>query len=210
VEIRLSFNHTAGYGRVVPKWTGRSRPSDPRPDPFQVLGLAGDATLDEIEVARRTLAKSAHPDAGGSVAEMQRINAAADEAALVIAARQSVPETPPPSATGPQLQWRIDHPSFTIEALPAEGFEALLVVAGWMGETIDDDPPYRLDVELGDPFHGWCRLELMPDAGATTVSLALVTERGVDGPDVEAVRDAWIAGLNSLDWAAIGDSRLQP
>jgi hypothetical protein len=79
-----------------------------------------------------------------------------------------------------------------------------------MGETIDDDPPYRLDVELGDPFRGWCRLELLPDAGATTVSMALVTDRGAAGPDLEVVRDAWIAGLNSLDWAAIGDSRLQP
>ena len=223
MEIPARFNHTGthldrtlGYGRAVGKRT-RRRPSAPtRTDPFEVLGLRRDSTLLEIETARRALAKSAHPDVGGSVPEMQRINAAADEAARIVAGRQPEPhpthQSPPRPAEPPgrPLQWRIDHPSFTIEALPAEAFEALFVVAGWMGETIDDDPPYRIDVELGDPFRGWCRLELMPDAGATTVSLALVTERGVEVPDVEAVRDAWIDGLNSLDWEAIGDFPRRP
>jgi hypothetical protein len=200
----------------VGKRTRRRAPSQPRPDPFEVLGLGTDSTVDEIETARRALAKSAHPDVGGSVPEMQRINAAADEAARIVTNREAAPEPhrqPPPrrpEPSGPALQWRIDHPSFTIEALPAEAFEALFVVASWIGETIDDDPPYRLDVELGDPFRGWCRLELVPDAGATSVSLALVTERGGEVPDVESVRDAWIDGLNSLDWGAIGDSRRRP
>jgi hypothetical protein len=200
-------------------------------DPFAVLGLPQGSTVEDVEIARRTLAKSAHPDAGGSVRDMQRINAAADEAARIAGVRATAPAAPgahPPTAapatpapataapqTGAPLHWRVDHPSFTVEALPAESFEALLVVASWLGETIDDDPPYRLDVELAEPVACWCRLELLPDAGATTVGLTIGSElggseQGVTGDDVDAVRDAWIAALNSLDWGAIGDSPQRP
>lgn len=188
-------------------------------DPLAVLGLPPGASVDAIENARRTLAKSAHPDVGGSVRQMQLINAAADEAARRATASSAVPPvkpaqptgaapTPPPS--GPGVHWRVDHPSFTVEALPAEAFEALYVVASWLGETIDDDPPYRLDVELAEPVTCWCRLELLPDAGATTVGLTIGSERGVTAADIDTVRDAWVAGLNSLDWEEIGDSRRRP
>lgn len=195
--------------------SSRSTPApDARvPDPFGVLGLTPAATLAEVDEARRSLAKSAHPDVGGSVVEMQRINAAADAATRLLAVPtagatgRGRDESPPPS--------RSDHPSFTIEALPAEAFEALLVVAGWLGEAIDDDPPYRLEVALVDPVRGWCRLDLVPDAGASTVSLLLESD-GVEGepgalpPDVERVRDAWIAALNQLDWDDLGGSPLRP
>jgi hypothetical protein len=190
-----------------------------------VLGLLPGSTVEDVENARRMLAKSSHPDVGGSVRQMQVINAAADEATR-IAARRGSPSAPPPAptapappsgpASGPSFHWRVDHPSFTVEALPAESFEALLVVASWLGETIDDDPPYRLDVELAEPVQCWCRLELLPDAGATTVGLTVGSERGVTAADVDTVRDAWIAALNSLDWDGIGDwdgiadSRRQP
>jgi hypothetical protein len=189
-----------------------------------VLGLSPGSTVQEVENARRTLAKSSHPDVGGSVRQMQVINAAADEATRIAADRtsptsQSAPPPPPaapaPSASGsassgPAFQWRVDHPSFTIEALPAESFEALLVVASWLGETIDDDPPYRLDVDLTEPVACWCRLELLPDAGATTVGLVVGSERGVTADEVDAVRDAWVAALNALDWDGIGDSLPRP
>ena len=66
-----------------------------------------------------------------------------------------------------------DVASFTIEALPAEAFEALLVVSTWIGEVLVDEPPYQLDVVLEEPYACWCRLDLVPDAGATTVSLTL-------------------------------------
>jgi hypothetical protein len=188
-------------------------------DPFAVLGLPPGSSVDDVENARRTLAKSSHPDVGGSVRQMQVINAAADEAARIAAVRPPAPSPasdppPPPTApgpsSGPALHYRVDHPSFTVEALPAESFEALLVVATWLGEAIDDDPPYRLDVELTEPLACWCRLELLPDAGATTVGLTVGSERGVTAPDLDAVRDAWIAALNSLDWGAIGDSLQRP
>jgi hypothetical protein len=189
-----------------------------------VLGLQRDAGLDDVEQARRALAKSIHPDVGGSVAEMQRINAAADEATRQIEAARSARSAPvatmmgdapaanadrrPPGASS--IVWQFDHPSFTVEALPVEAFEALLVVATWIGEAIDDEPPYRLDVALAEPVACWCRLDLVPDAGSTTVSLSVGTERGVPLPDTDRVRDAWISALNSLDWAAMDDSPPQP
>jgi hypothetical protein len=89
-------------------------------------------------------------------------------------------------------------PSFTIDVLPVEAFEALLVVTSWMGDVLVDEPPYLLETLLHDPALCWCRLDLVPDAGATTVSL---TVAGVDGeptPDPEAVRDEWVANLNRL------------
>ncbi len=91
-----------------------------------------------------------------------------------------------------------DVASFTIEALPVEAFEALLVVASWLGEVIDDDPPYRLDVWLGEPYGCWCRLDLVPDAGASTVALTLGSIDARPVPDLDTVRDAWVAELNTL------------
>ena len=95
-----------------------------------------------------------------------------------------------------------------IEVLPAEAFEALLVVANWMGEVMVDDLPYMLEAHLYEPDECWCRLELPPEAGATTVML---TVAGVEGeaPSVEAVRDAWIAHLNQLGRLRIAGRRLR-
>lgn len=190
------------------------------PDPFAVLGLRAGATVDEVEAARRTLAKSSHPDVGGSLEAMQRINAAADEAVRLLtrmSTRQPVtpprrPASPPPPGPAEQRPryGRRDHPSFTIEALPVEAFEALLVVAGWLGDLIDDDPPYALEVAMTHPNQGWCRLDLVPDAGASTVSLVVAGEPGMPPPDLDVVRDAWIDGLNQLNWADLDGSRPQP
>ena len=229
MERPLRFNHhlwdvlfNRDYRRDVAKHKRRTGSGVLPVDPFAVLGLSPGASVDAIEAARRTLAKTAHPDVGGSLGQMQLINSAADEATRRAHARDSAPAaqpstppmrpTPPASGptTGPGLHWRVDHPSFTIEALPAESFEALFVVATWLGETIDDDPPYRLDVELTEPVRCWCRLELLPDAGATTVGLTVGSEHGVTAVDLDLVRDAWVAALNALDWEEIGDSRLRP
>jgi hypothetical protein len=183
-----------------------------------VLGLPPTATAADIDEARRRLARSLHPDVGGSVAAMQVVNAAADEALRRArtpgpidrpGSPRSTPPSPtprsptPPSSTSGQPPGRawVDHPSFTIEALPAEAFEALLVVASWLGEAIDDDPPYAIDVVLDPPIAGWCRLSLVPDAGASTVSIALAPVDGHPVPVLEDVRDAWIDALNRLDWS---------
>ena len=44
--------------------------------------------------------------------------------------------------------------------------------------------------------------DVVPDAGASTVSLAVAPVEG-SVPSIEAVRDAWIAELNGLDWSQL-------
>ena len=116
-----------------------------------------------------------------------------------------------PCPTTARGWWRrvaTDSPSFTVEALPVETFEALVVVANWIGEVLVDEPPYVLETHLVDPFDCWCRLDIVPDAGASTVSIAVATFGDDLPPDVDAIRDAWVANLNLLDWDRLGDDRL--
>jgi hypothetical protein len=166
-------------------------------DPFTVLGLPPTADAEEVRAARRRLALAEHPDRGGSDDRMQDINVAFEEAMELVAARAlagpatvasppSPPSTapePPPSRPAPSPGGRPrverDEPSFVIEALPAEAFEALLVVASWIGEVLVDDPPYLLEAHLYEPGECWCRLELLPEAGASTVMLTVAGVEGV-------------------------------
>ena len=186
-----------------------------------MLGLGADAGVDDVVEARRRLAKSAHPDVGGTLNEMQRVNLAAEQALASLGGddRASAPApAPAAAATGRDRaesatsrgQVRHDHPSFTVEALPAEAFEGLLVVASWLGDLISDEPPYGLEIALIDPVRGWCRLDLVPDAGASTVSLTVAAEPGYPVPDIDRVRDLWIDGLNRLDWADLDDGVSAP
>ncbi len=170
-------------------------------DPFAMLGLPETATPEAVRLARRNLAKQHHPDRGGDAALMRSINEAANLALQAIADRVAAVrlESARESTQEPTGVVR-DVPSFIVEALPIETFEALLVVASWIGEVLDDDPPYRLDTHLYDPAPCWCRLELVPDAGASTVSITLAAEPGQTTPNVELVRDTWVDQLNRYDW----------
>jgi hypothetical protein len=174
--------------------------------------VASDADVETILEARRTLAKRRHPDAGGSVEAMQELNVAVEAALAALGAAGTAPEPtssrrnqhrpPPPPRSGV----RQDHPSFTIETLPAEAFEAMLLAAAELGDVADDDPPYLLEVVLSSPLPAWCRLELVPDAGAVTVSITTARVPGHPTPDVYEVRDLWIEALNRLDWSDHGPS----
>jgi hypothetical protein len=179
-------------------------------DPFAALGLTAEAGADDVRAARRELAKQHHPDRGGDPAAMQAINEAAREALRRLDARP-VPDEPssPPSAEPTRRRTphdplggtvSTDTPSFTVEALPVETFEALLVVGSWLGEVLDDDPPYVLELHLHEPLDCWCRLDVVPDAGASTVSLTVAGIGRTPAPDVLAIRDVWIDQLNHLDW----------
>lgn len=185
------------------------------PDPFELLGIARTSSVAEIRAARRRVAFEVHPDRGGDSAHMQAVNAAFDAAIAHATGRRPLAPTPgraPAPASGwtstgrsaPATSWRVEHdaPSFTIDALPPEAFEALLVVASWIGEVVVDDPPYLLEVHLSDPVDCWCRLELVPDAGSSSVSLSVATTQDgtapSEAPSVELVRDTWVANLNAL------------
>jgi hypothetical protein len=182
---------------------------DGHTDPFAVLGVTAEASDDELRAARRKLAKELHPDhAGGDTEAMRAVNAAYERAmgSRAPGSHRSDPE-PDPAGTrepvrrpGPADRSRIVHDvaSFTIEALPAEAFEALLIAATWLGEPLADEPPYQLDVVLGEPFECWCRLDLVPDAGASTVAVTLGRMEARPLPDIDSVRDAWVVALNTL------------
>lgn len=193
-------------------------------DARRLLGLEDDATADDVRAARRRLAKAIHPDvAGGDTDAMQRLNEAA---ATVLAALMSAPAGPASPGTADRSSirrdWRApaaggfrrhaaehrerhmtgrtvsDVASFVVEALPVEAFDALLVVTSWHGEVVSDDPPYQLDVVLVDPLRCWCRLDIVPDAGASTVSLTIARLADEPLPDIDDVRDLWVAALNEL------------
>lgn len=185
-------------------------------DDFGTLGLRPGASAGEVRTARRDLARIHHPDQGGDADRMRTINEAADRVLRTIAeATAPIPPADPTATPAsapassetqdsePTERWsgvERDAPSFTVEALPVETFEALLVVTSWIGEVLDDDPPYRLDVHLYEPTECWCRLDVVPDAGASTVSLSVAGVDGAATPDVITVRDAWVANLNQVDW----------
>jgi len=183
-------------------------------DAFAILGLEPTATVVEVRAARRELARRHHPDQGGDAAVMQVVNDAADRALTHLQAQRATSDgspasaptrpDPAPSRPGPvDDHWSgamRDMPSFTVEALPVETFEGLLIAASWIGEVLDDDPPYRLEVHLHAPLGCWCRLDVVPDAGASTVSLTVAGVDDAPPPDVVAVRDLWVTSLNEVDW----------
>jgi hypothetical protein len=190
-------------------------------NPFEILGLDANATASDVRRARRELAKHAHPDLGGSHALMQELNEAAAAALSLLSERSDAAVDPvdadattsAPSTSIHRLRvteptvrrvgrWiGHDESSFVVHCLPVEAFESLLVVASWIGEVVDDDPPYRLDLLLTEPGECFCRLDLVPDAGASTVAISLAH---IDGaawppPTLDEVRDALVAGLNALE-----------
>jgi len=162
-------------------------------DPFGILGVSRDASADEVRQARNRLAKEHHPDVGGNAEQMQRVNDAA------AAALRMIEVAPRPALRSAPGRIRRDHPSFTIEALPADAFEALLIVANVLGQIADDEPPYRLEVLLDDPGALWCGVEVVPDGGGSTVSLTVA-----GSGSVTTVRDRFVDELNALDWTADG------
>lgn len=157
-------------------------------DPYRVLRVDPQADEAELRAAWRRQARQVHPDAGGDQRAMQDLNAALEQALAALGRR-----TPAPAAEPSRHHVERDQPSFVIELLPAEAFEALVVVTGWIGEVLVEEPPYLLEVHLSRPADTWCRLELVPDAGASTVTLT------VDGPlTAEQARDLWVEQLNQL------------
>lgn len=135
---------------------------------------------------------------------MSAINAAADRLLTMEPNHVSIPhaEDPRPSSCGdsrptPSGESRhdVDRPSFVVEALPVVAHEVLLIAVSTIGEVFDDDPPYLVEFAIahGDGERSWCRAELVPDAGASTVSLI------VDGrADAERVRDLLVQEINQL------------
>ena len=169
-------------------------------DPFLLLAIDRTATPQEIRRAWREKARTMHPDAGGSDAAMQELN----EALRIALELVGVPKIS--RAVSPVLVRRErDVSSFTVDALPAECFEALLIVAGISGAISHEEPPYQLEFSLHDSdvagaLNGWCRCDLVQEAGTTTVSLLVGTENSAEGISIEEVRDYLVTNLNAIEW----------
>ena len=170
-------------------------------DPFLLLAVERTASAKEIRHAWREKARSAHPDVGGSHSAMQELNNALQRALELCA--EKTPPTGKPSAVWTRRDRDVS--SFTVDVLPAECFEALLIVAGISGAVSHEEPPYQLEFSLHDSgvigaLNGWCRCELVPEAGATTVSLMVGADNSGLGISVEEVRDYLVANLNAIEW----------
>ena len=162
---------------------------------YALLGVEPSVDDAALIAARRRVALRLHPDRGGSDHAMAQLNEAFDNImrARAVIVEESEPRTTPTSIAQ-------DAPSFTINVLPVEAFEYLLIAAQELGEVADSDPPYVLEVMMrrdeGDDQ--WCRLEVVPDAGSSTVSLIceVVGDRGVEA---ESCRDRWVKAVNDID-----------
>lgn len=169
-------------------------------DPFAVLGIAPTADEAQIRKAWRLGARMAHPDAGGSAERMHVLNEALD------AALRSA-KSPRHGFGARHYGGRLDRDvsSFTIDVLPVESYAALEIVAAEIGSLITNDPPYTIEFTLhqsplDEGGHSWCRCDLVPEAGATTVHITVGSDGAALVPPVEAVRDLLVAALNAVDW----------
>ena len=170
-------------------------------DPFAILHI--DRTDSEVVIRKawRERARQVHPDVGGSDAAMQELNEALHSALELI----SCTPTPVTKVRSSWSRRERDVSSFTVDVLPAECFEALVIVAGMSGAISVEEPPYHLEFSLHDSDvqggrQGWCQCDLVPEAGATTVSLLVGTSDNEPSISVEEVRDYLVASLNSIEW----------
>ena len=152
----------------------------------------------DLRQAKRALLFQSHPDhvANNSPANNVSVDAvlAAYELLLsTLAGDVSVVKAIDPKFTR-------DLPSFTIGALPVDAYHLLFVAAHELGEVVEEDEPYFLVVRMTPPCECWCEIDIVPDAGASTVSLSATQFSEATGAPVDIlfVRDLWIHTINGL------------
>lgn len=167
-----------------------------------LLGLDPGASHEQIRDARRSLSLLHHPDRGGDPETMARINRAADELLAGSTEPARVPTNgSPTTATAPSTERAVvvDRPSFTIDVLPVEAHEVLSLAVASIGDLMDEDPPYVLEFTVFDVARNgdrvWCRADIVPDAGSSTVSLS-AEARYFD--ELEQLRDRLVGEINTL------------
>lgn len=172
---------------------------------FEILGINSDSDESEIRRAWREKASSLHPDVGGSHYGMIRLNDALKVALAHVRSPehktpQTTPHTTPKRARGFVAR---DLSCFTIDALPVDAWQLLYISANHCGPIIDEEEPYLLEFLLSDTSieafaSVMCRCEIVPEAGASTIHLSLLSELGTIG-GVEIVRDLLVSTINELD-----------
>lgn len=175
-------------------------------DPFFILGISHDASIETIRQAWRDKSRHSHPDAGGSHEESVKLNQALRDALVEVKNRQvlkSQNESQQQSFS-PTRKLMRDTSSFTIDVLPVECWHPMEVVAGCSGSLLAEEPPYLIEFTLHDSgipdsVEAWCRCDLVPEAGGTTVHIT-VGSYGLHVPPIEVVRDFLVSSLNEIDW----------
>jgi len=156
-----------------------------------ILGLVGQYDATMLRDHWRRAAREHHPDHGGSNESMAKVNEAYATLSEIPGGTVAVSKVPEPNE--PVIR-SVDRPAFVIDALPVVAFETLIVAARVLGDVVDDDPPYVLECLIDhDGATSWCRLDLVPDAGSSTVSITS------DGRvRAEDLCHLWVATVNEL------------
>ena len=124
---------------------------------FEVLGLRGDATEEEVKTAYRSLSKRVHPDAGGSDELFRRVHAAYERltmgpdrddepACRAEPSRESdwAPRNEPPDHTRRGLRWWQWPFLVGLGPTTARGCVGLLVAAALVGAQVGSGLPQLL------------------------------------------------------------------
>jgi hypothetical protein len=178
-------------------------------DPFAILGLPPTATAADVLAARRRLAKRLHPDTLAHSDEHQRKAAGARLAEvnraveLALAAVRARPDPAPPAVHRQKTRAPADDgtASFAVEALPVEAFELLMLAMSAIGDPKVVDEPYLLEGMVDDPSLCFCRIELVPEAGGSIVTVEVYPMSRVNSPPPPALE---VAGRLVAEIEALG------
>jgi hypothetical protein len=163
-------------------------------DPFARLGVERGASVGDLRQARRRLAKQLHPDLGDgrSGEAMAEVNRAFD---LAVA---EPPRPEPGKGSPPPETETATATTFSVDVLPVDACEILIVVCRILGEVLAVDEPYRIEAYLDAPQPCFCSLDLVPEAGGTIVSVDVEAADSTGCPDPEQVRDVLVDEIIEL------------
>ena len=151
------------------------------------LGVEPGYNEGHLATARRRALLRHHPDHGGTREALEQVHLATE--LLFRALKVELP-------ADDRVRFVRDCPSFTINVLPVDAFELLVLASANMdAEIIDEEPPYMLEVMLRTPTTAWCRCDVVPEVGGSIVTLS--TEAMVDR-SIEDIRDLWVESINEL------------
>jgi hypothetical protein len=176
-----------------------------REEAMSILGVTSASSPSEIRAAWIAVARSRHPDIGGTTTDMQLVNAAY-RVLVGSVASSGDDEGRNDSSSAPRFGRRrhADHPSFVVDLEMRELHDLLVVASGTMGEVLDSDPHWLVEVHLREPVACWCRLELVPNGAGSAVGLLVEIDDDARPADADheavttAVRDRFIDAINEL------------
>ncbi len=90
--------------------------------------------------------------------------------------------------------------SFSVDALPVEVFEPMLLAMSAIGDPKVVDEPYLLEGTVDDPALCLCRIDLAPEAGGTVVTVEVqpMARSRVPPPSATEVAGRLVAELEAL------------